>query len=125
MTPPGAGTGPSTTRDGPGHEVRVEYGGEVAVIRAQPGESVLDAADRHGLALPRTCRQGWCGTCAARLVSGEVDQSGARRFYPEDRAAGFALLCTARPLSALVVAAGRKTEFRDHRLHSGLPVPRG
>ncbi|MFF0144098.1 2Fe-2S iron-sulfur cluster-binding protein [Amycolatopsis sulphurea] len=84
---------------------------------AYPGESILDAALRNGVRMSSLCRQGWCTRCAMRLVAGEVDQSAARRYYPADRAAGFALACTARPPPPC--AWGRPA-----RRHPGAP-PRG
>ncbi|MEV5885338.1 2Fe-2S iron-sulfur cluster binding domain-containing protein [Streptomyces sp. NPDC052020] len=121
---PGAGTGRSTTPDEPSYEIRVEFENTVEVIRAYRSESLLDAADRHGLRLPRTCRQGWCTSCAARVVEGAADHAAARRFFPVDEESGFALLCSARPLSPMVVVAGQHAAFRDHRIRHGLPVPR-
>jgi ferredoxin len=60
---------------------------------------LLDALRQAGLDLPSSCLQGWCLTCAERLLDGEVDQTDAVRYFPEDRAAGFALLCSAKPRS--------------------------
>ncbi|WP_372488019.1 2Fe-2S iron-sulfur cluster-binding protein [Streptomyces guryensis] len=124
VTLPGAGTSPSATPDEPGYEIRIQYGGTVSTIYAHRGESLLDAAERYGMRLPRTCRQGWCTTCAARIEEGSAEHSTARRFYPVDEAAGFALLCSARPLSPMSVVAGQHADFREHRIRNGLPVPR-
>ncbi|MEV6006197.1 2Fe-2S iron-sulfur cluster-binding protein [Streptomyces sp. NPDC051976] len=105
-------------------EIRIEYEGRVVTIRAGRDEFLLDAAARHGLWLPRTCRQGLCTTCAARITRGRTEHSAARRFFAADESAGFALLCSARPLTDLTVVAGERTAFRDHRIRNGLPVPR-
>jgi CDP-4-dehydro-6-deoxyglucose reductase len=43
-----------------------------------PGESLLAAALRQGVALPYGCRNGQCGSCNATLLDGAVD-------YPEGR----------------------------------------
>ncbi|WP_163359868.1 2Fe-2S iron-sulfur cluster-binding protein, partial [Klebsiella aerogenes] len=40
--------------------------------------SLIDA----GLESPMICEQGWCLACAARLIEGEVDTSGALTHYP-------------------------------------------
>ncbi|MEU9035123.1 2Fe-2S iron-sulfur cluster binding domain-containing protein [Streptomyces sp. NPDC048352] len=125
MTPPGAGTSPSDTRNPEGFTIRIEFEGAVHTIFAHRNETLLDAAARNGIFLPRTCCQGWCTTCAARVVQGTADHSEAKRFYAADAAAGFSLLCSARPLSDMSVVAGRHADFREHRIRNGLPVPRG
>ncbi len=88
-------------------------------------EFVLQAALDHGVELPFMCLQGWCITCAAKLVEGRVDQSVARRYFPADREAGFFLPCTARPLSDLKIVSHQTVPMREQRLALGLPVPRG
>jgi ferredoxin len=64
-------------------------------------------------------------TSRRRGREGEWDQFASRRFYPEDREGGFILLCTARPLSDLVVRTHQHEAMRDHRLDRGLPTPGG
>jgi ferredoxin len=75
--------------------------------------------------LPSTCRQGQCLACAARLVQGEVDQAAAASYFPEDRTAGFVLLCTAQARSDLVVITHQQWDMRRHRIAHGLPAPYG
>jgi ferredoxin len=94
-------------------------------ITAGCDEFILAAARRAGLDLPSLCEQGWCITCAAWVLEGKVDQSASRRFYRADRAAGFALLCTAKPRSDLRLRPGAKEVMRAHRIAHRLPVPRG
>lgn len=120
--------GENEPKQPPSHRVfRVELRtpGSTRVIKVGEDEHILDAAERQGLRLPATCRQGWCITCAARLLAGEVDNSDALRYYPEDREAGFVLLCTARPRSALRIQTHAKEELARHRIRHGLPTPRG
>lgn len=88
-------------------------------------EFILHAALEQGIDLPYSCLQGWCITCAGRLLSGEVDQSASRRFFDEDRRAGFALLCTGRPKSDLRIETHQKEAMRRHRIEKNLPVPMG
>ncbi len=94
-------------------------------MRVAEDEYLLFAARDAGLALPSTCLQGWCTTCAGRLLKGHVDQSEARRYYDEDAERGFVLLCCAYPRSDLVVLTRQKEEMRRHRRREGLPAPRG
>ncbi len=92
-------------------------------ISCRDDEFVWNAAARNGVQLPAMCHQGHCLTCAARLVEGEVDQSAAVSYYPEDRAEGFVLLCTARPLTDLVLRTGQQWAMRQFRKSRGLPAP--
>ncbi len=96
-------------------------------VRAQAADDqyLLDAASAAGLELPFMCLQGWCTTCAGRILEGQVDQSEARRFYPQDAAAGFVLLCSAYPRSPLRILTHQKEQMRAHRRALGLPAPRG
>jgi ferredoxin len=71
------------------------------------------------------CLQGWCTTCAGKILEGRVDQSEAWRFYPQDAAAGFVLLCSAYARSDLRILTHEKEAMRAHRQAHGLPAPRG
>ncbi len=88
-------------------------------------EAIWDAALRAGVELPNMCLQGWCISCAGRVLEGEFDQREALRYYDADRSAGFILLCTARPRSAMRILTHQKAAMREHRLAEGLPTPRG
>ena len=87
------------------------------------GEFIWDAAARAGIVLPAICHQGRCLTCAARLLAGDVDQSASISYFPEDRAAGFILPCTARPLSDVLLGTHAAEAMRRHRRELGLPAP--
>ncbi|MEO5810601.1 MAG: 2Fe-2S iron-sulfur cluster-binding protein [Rhodanobacter sp.] len=72
-----------------------------------PGETVLEAAQRAGVALPYSCRAGVCGSCKATLLEGECT-------YPRNppvalNASAIArhavLLCQAVPTSDLLLEA--------------------
>lgn len=107
------------------HEVTFLTPDGEARVRVAEDEYVLVAAWDAGLDLPSTCLQGWCTTCAARLIEGEVDQSEALRYYPEDAEGDFVLLCSAYPRSDLVVRTHQKEAMRENRARHGLPAPRG
>lgn len=108
---------------------RVEFqypDGEIACARVREDEHVLDGARRAGLVLPSSCEQGWDLACACRIVSGEpLDQTDSRRYFDEDRAAGFALICTGRPRSDLRLLTHQTDAMRSNRDAYGLPAPRG
>jgi ferredoxin len=99
-------------------------GGEVQTEAAED-EYLLNTAAAAGLDLPYMCLQGWCTTCAGKILDGRVDQSEARRVYPQDAAAGYVLLCSAFPRSDLRILTHQKEAMRAHRRELGLPAPRG
>ena len=54
---------------------------------------------------------------------GEVDQSDSVSYYAEDRDAGFVLLCTGKPRSALRILTDQQKEMREHRRRKKLSAP--
>ena len=60
---------------------------------------VLDAAQKVRSDLPFACRGGVCGTCRAKVVSGEVDLQRNFALEPEEIEAGFVLTCQSVPVS--------------------------
>ncbi len=72
---------------------------------ANSDESVLDAALRQGIGLPYGCRNGACGSCKGKLVSGEFDYGHyqARTLPQEEKAAGKALFCVGKACSDLTL----------------------
>ncbi len=74
-------------------------------VDAQSDEVILDAALNAGMMLPHSCRGGTCGSCAARLVEGEVSypEGQPRSLSEAAQAEGQILLCQARAQSDLVV----------------------
>jgi ferredoxin len=62
--------------------------------------------------------------CASELLEpGEFDPSDAVSYYPQDREAGYILLCTAKARSNLRLRTHVQTEMRAHRKKIGLPAP--
>lgn len=89
----------------------------------QADEVIWDAAARHEISLPAICHQGWCLTCAARLLSGAVDQSLSRGYFPRDKEEGYTLPCTARPRSDVRLRTHQQNLMREYRRKAYLPVP--
>jgi NAD(P)H-flavin reductase/ferredoxin len=69
----------------------------------EPGETILDAAERAGYSLPYSCRKGVCSTCEGQLCRGTVSV-GSKQFAGP--AVGV-LLCQARPQSDVLIHAKR------------------
>lgn len=68
-------------------------------------ETILEAALRHGFTLPYGCRNGACGSCKGKVISGQVDYGDHQRntLTADEKAQGLALFCCATPLSDLVI----------------------
>lgn len=66
-------------------------------------QSVLDAARQAGVRLASSCTQGMCGTCKAKLISGQVHMEHKGGIRQREIDQGYALLCCSRPLSDLVI----------------------
>jgi ferredoxin len=107
------------------HKVTFVAGDTEVQTEVAEDEYLLDAAAAAGLELPYMCLQGWCTTCAGKILEGKVDQSEALRIYPQDAAAGFVLLCSAFARSDLHILTHQKEELRGLRAAFGLPAPRG
>jgi ferredoxin len=99
--------------------------GETHELTVGEDEHVLAAARRAGLELPSLCERGWDLACAVRVLEGRLDHSDAQRYYREDEQAGFALICTAKPLSDLRLRTHETQAMRRNRDLHGLPAPRG
>jgi CDP-4-dehydro-6-deoxyglucose reductase, E3 len=84
-------------------KVSVQPSGQT--FEVEEGEAVLTAALRQGVMLPYGCKNGACGSCKGRIVSGAVDYGHyhARVLTEEERAHGKALFCQAKPLGELVI----------------------
>jgi len=85
------------------HKVTVQPSGQSFAV--DEGESVLTAALRQGVMLPYGCKNGACGSCKGKIVSGAVDYGHyhARVLTDEERAHGKALFCQAKPLGELMI----------------------
>jgi CDP-4-dehydro-6-deoxyglucose reductase, E3 len=103
--------------------VRVTLSQSNVSFEATQGQSVLEAALNASLNLPHSCKGGNCGSCRARLLTGEI-------YYPNGRplglseaeaAEGFVLLCQARARSDLSIETFQITT-PDQALIKRLPA---
>ena len=79
--------------------VKITSSGET--FSAERDENLLSAALRSGVIIPHNCRNGFCGSCRARVVSGRVDPGEIKPEVISDdqRRQGYILCCQAKPLS--------------------------
>ena len=87
-------------------------GASFPVDRRKP---LLDALEAQGVSLPYGCRYGGCISCAAKLLMGEVDQRAGVALNGRQLAAGYVLLCIARPLSDCSFDVGVESHDRLYR----------
>jgi len=76
-------------------------------IEVEEGQTLLDAALRHGIYIPHACGHGLCGTCKVEVTGGEVDHGQANPFALMDfeRDAGKTLACCATLQSDAAIEA--------------------
>jgi NAD(P)H-flavin reductase/ferredoxin len=88
-----------------GGTVRIGFHPGPAQARARPGETLLEAGLRAGLALPFDCRAGGCGLCACTVLQGRIDPGAYQKAVLSDpmRERGRALMCCAVPLEDVEV----------------------
>jgi CDP-4-dehydro-6-deoxyglucose reductase len=79
------------------------------------GETVLEAAQRAGLALPYSCQAGVCGSCKAILVEGRCHypRNPPAALNAAEQARHAVLLCQAVPCSDLLLEAREVASVED------------
>ncbi len=95
------------------HQVTLQPSGHQFTV--EDGQSILEAGLDAGFALPYGCRNGACGSCKGKVLSGEVDygQYQPTTLTEEERRRGYALFCSAKPLSDLTLEAQEISAARD------------
>jgi len=86
-------------------------------------QTILAAAIAGGIGLPYGCKDGACGSCKCRKLSGAV-QHGAHQdkaLSATEEAAGFILTCCARPLTDVVIESRQVTDESSYPIRK-LPV---
>jgi ferredoxin-NADP reductase len=66
------------------------------VCQVSAGGTLLDLAEQNEVQIPYGCRQGLCGTCATRVLSGAVQMDVDAGLTPEQKNAGYVLPCVSR-----------------------------
>jgi ferredoxin-NADP reductase len=75
------------------------------VCQVSSGSTLLDLAERNGVQIPFGCRQGQCGTCATRVLSGTVQMDVDAGLTAERKNAGYVLPCVGRAEGTVVLSA--------------------
>jgi CDP-4-dehydro-6-deoxyglucose reductase len=79
---------------------------------AEPSEAMLVAGIRQGIGLPYGCKDGACGSCKCKLVSGTVVHGPhqSKALSAEEEAAGYVLTCCGVAQSDVVIESRQVTE---------------
>ena len=85
------------------HQVTIQPSGHQFTV--DDDETILEAALREGFALPYGCRNGACGACKGRVLSGQIDYGvhSPNALKAEEKAEGRALFCRAKARSDLTI----------------------
>lgn len=87
---------------GPSSEVTIVLDGRSVTGTLPQDESILDSAEQLRSDLPFACKGGVCGTCRAKVTSGDVDMRRNYALEDNEVTAGFVLTCQTFPLSDTV-----------------------
>jgi ferredoxin-NADP reductase len=74
------------------------------VCQGSAGSTLLDLAEKNSVQIPYGCRQGLCGTCATRVLSGTVQMDVEAGLTAEQKNAGYVLPCVSRAEGTVVLA---------------------
>lgn len=95
------------------HSVTLRPSGHQFSVAADA--TILEAALDAGINLPYGCKNGACGACKGKVLSGQVDLGIAQEnaLPADERVAGMALFCCAKPQSDLVLEVREVNAARD------------
>ncbi|UVT19693.1 MAG: 2Fe-2S iron-sulfur cluster binding domain-containing protein [Nitrospira sp.] len=68
-------------------------------------QTLLEASEDVGVNIDYSCRQGYCGVCKVKLLSGLVTMAVEEALTPQDKAANIILACQARSTANVEVEA--------------------
>ena len=85
--------------------LEITFSRSAVACKISPDETLLESSEKNGVLLPSGCRQGVCGTCARRLLSGKVRMETEEALSDAQRSQGVILPCVSRPLSDITLDA--------------------
>lgn len=92
------------------YSVKILHQGKTQTLSVPDNQTILSAAQDAGIDLPFSCSAGVCTTCAAKILSGKVDQAQGMGVSPELQAEGYALLCVSYPRSDIHLESSKEDE---------------
>jgi ferredoxin len=95
------------------YTVELHHQGQTHTIQVAEDQHILQAAFANNIDLPTSCSAGVCTTCAAKIISGEVEQGDGMGVSLELQAQGYVLLCVAYPRSDLKIETEKEDEVYE------------
>ena len=86
-----------------------------AIFQVEANRPLLDSLRDQGVDLPFGCKYGGCITCAAKLISGKVDQRRQVALNNRQINDGYIILCVARPKSDCTLQIGVESHDKLYR----------
>ena len=86
-----------------------------AIFQVEANRPLLDSLRDQGVDLPYGCKYGGCITCAAKLISGKVDQRRQVALNNRQISDGYIILCVARPRSDCTLQIGVESHDKLYR----------
>lgn len=95
------------------HQVTLQPSGHCFSVA--DNATILEAALDAGINLPYGCKNGACGACKGKVITGQVDLGIAQdsALPTDERTAGLALFCCAKPLSDVTLEVREVNAARD------------
>lgn len=82
--------------------VKMKLYGEDVEFDVEPGDDIITSALDNGHEPPFSCQVGACGSCRAKLITGEVEMDDREALTDEEINEGFILACQAHPTTDIV-----------------------
>ncbi|WP_431237874.1 FAD-binding oxidoreductase [Mycolicibacterium aichiense] len=104
-------------------EITVRYSdGTCKTMAVQQDQSILEAAEEHGIAIVSECQSGICGTCVATCVAGDYEMGRTEGLSEVERDARKVLTCQTFAKSDCVISVQYPADDNAARLVTGTGV---
>ncbi|ULE33828.1 FAD-binding oxidoreductase [Mycobacterium sp. IDR2000157661] len=107
-------------------QITVRYSdGTQTTMPAGPDQSILEAAEEHGVAIVNECQSGICGTCVAACTTGDYDMGRTEGLSDVERDARKILTCQTFAKSDCLIELQYPSDDNAARLITGHGVVAG
>ena len=86
-----------------------------AAFEVDHRKPLLQSLREQGVDLPYGCKYGGCITCAAKMISGKVNQKTQVALNNRQINNGYVILCVARPMSDCTLEVGVESHDKLYR----------